>query len=309
MLILTYTTMIILKQFEVALDIPNCIMFYSDPSNLITRLRMEFKGKCHGGALIRDITRVIDKGFCTMTQDGNPTFGTVSVRFEAEVDLFLPFEIINGVEIIGVTATTIMCNTANATIFMSMDDRLRPLRKGQLISVRVGDTRYTKGNNKVTINAIPLLPSPEYNVYRVLPPRDLTILEDVQKRIKAEEAAKKSGGQAWMVFDKILDAYNTPSKPAGKIIPLSEISTLTSGYICRDPKVGSNATAVHYEDFPNDPNAKLVPVACLDEACTAILEDYCARLRTAREMAATYSTEKLITDHANLWRIFKSVKV
>jgi hypothetical protein len=39
-----------------------------------------------------------------------------------------------------------------------------------------------------------------------------------------------------------------------------------------------------------------------------MLEDYCAHLRTIREMIDIYSSEKLLLDHRNLWQIFKKNK-
>lgn len=303
--------MIILREFEVGMNISDTIMFYADDGNMLQVLRKIYTGKCLFGALIIEITRIIVASECMINQDGNPNFGTVSIKFEARADVYTYGEIINGVKIDNIGVDVITCSTPKASILIRTHSLLRYLKQGQIISVRVGAAKYTRSENKIAVSATPMLPSANYNVYRIAPVSDNVdnVLKDVRERIAAEEAAKITtghGNDVWKMFDTLLYAYKTPQKPIGKVISIADLPAQAIGeYICRDPRLGSDASVCILDELPAD--ATLTPMINFDATLSALLEDYCACLRTIREMIEIYKGP-LVAEHNNLWKIFVASK-
>lgn len=319
--------MIITKEFEVGMNITDTIMFFADENNLLRALRKIYTGKCLFGANIIEILRVIKQSECMINQDGNPNFGTISVVFEASAEVFVPGEIINGVKIDNIGVDVITCSTPRTSIIIRAHPMLRYLRAGQIISARVGMARYTRGESKISVSAMPMLPTAACNIYRIGPVSAdvMAVLNDVQKRIEFEEKEKKNIAPAvWKMFDTLLYAFKTPQKAAGTIPfkevldNLTEFTTLNDAkFIFRDPKLGSEPAVCVYESSESntnpshptgDPNVKLAVMPNFDATLLVLLEDYCARLRTIREMSTIY-TGPLVTEHENLWKIFIANKI
>lgn len=324
--------MLIKKIIQTGVDITDPIKFAADPHALINLLAATYEGKCYAGCLVEKVLRVVEESECRINQYGYPNFGTTHVAFEVSATVFSEGEIINGCIVQNRNVSGVMiCSHPKAAIIMPVHKNLESIQNGQIISVRVGHARYGIGTNKIAINARPLLPSPKATLFRV-PPRAAAetnpatpgpIIERLSKTMTDEtanmEALRTKSSKAWDTFDQLLYAYTQlQSKPAGaKAIDISDpaevLKALTNGsaqYIVRDPRHGlSSPVAYVYESLPEDDNYTLVETATPVNIVASVVGDYTDYIRTIREMIETYNTEELLSNHRNLWLIFKKAKV
>ncbi len=313
----------ILKVLEVGINIQNCIGIYADEDNIRQILVDRYEGRCFKGCFIKTVEKILKTGRCMINQDGDPSFGTISVIFEATVIMYVNGEIINGCVVKNRDARGVLvCNTEYASIMVSPHDLLVSVVKDQIISVRVGATRYNGSSNKISIGAVLYLPNQETIIYKmngILSEPVKATLTNVLERIQYEEdEMEKLRGKAWEVFDGLLYAYKEPQKqPAVTLMNIKDIAKTgfksTNYYISRDPKIHPSTPSVYvYTSIPESANAstiKIVEELSASNVILILLEDYCSHLRTIREMVEIYNTEKLINDHKNLWSIYKKNKL
>ena len=211
-----------------------------------------------------------------------------------------------------------------SSIMLNSHKSLESIQKGQIISVRVGASRYSQGSKKVSINAIPYLFSKTRVVYKLNRPIERPeLFENVLKRIKYEEGeVSKLNTKAWDTFNQLLYAWKEEPKNAPHTVNLIELASGQTKYkyISRDSRIlGSTPLAYVYDEPPLDASVKEVGANDIDlitkeinhftdEVILTLLEDYCGHMRTVREMVEIYSTPDLLAAHGNLWLLFKKSK-
>jgi DNA-directed RNA polymerase subunit E'/Rpb7 len=316
--------MLINKVIIVGLDIQNTINLHSDRDRKIMNILEEkFVGRCDKASYIKSINKVIEISDCVINQDGAPTFGTLSVRFEVTAIVYLPGEIINGCEVVNKDKRAIICATENASILLSADEKLESVQKGQKISVRVAvSPRYNIGASKMSVSAVPYLFIDTPVLYKVPPlTSDIkTYLQPVMKRVQMEEArseeAKQKNGKAWEFFNQLLYAYKEEQKVPSGVSEIDVTKILDKfpkeiKYLSRDPRINMSMPLVYgYTDLSGAPaNAKVRSGAPAKDILLMMLDDYVNHLRTVREMIEIYGSAQMLESHKNLWLIFKKAKI
>jgi len=313
--------MIIKKNIEVAVDISDPIGLYTDPNNILYILANKFEGRCYRGCYITKINRIIRMGDCIINQDGSPNFGILPVIMEVTAVVYSAGEVINGAVVQNKDKSGIItCNTDTACILLMGHTLLSSITSGQIISIRVRESKYSQGSDKISISAIPYLFANKSAVYKLGPlSSDFKVLaEGVMERITAEEEARdtlqKTKALPWRFFDNILYGYSTEQKPPPGATPVG-IMDIINGvkspiYISQDERLnGSSAQVYAYtkEQFPE----KSITLFEIPPDCVMLnlLESYCGHLRTIREMIEIYNTEALVASHRNLWQIFKKARL
>lgn len=309
--------MLIKKNIEVCIDVKDCIGLYTSDDNIIRILADKYEKRCFRGCYIVSVDRVLRRGDCVINQDRDPTFGTIPVIFEVTAVTYAVGEIINGCVVQNKDKTgTIICKTDIANIILKAHPLLMSITRGQFISVRVGHVRYNQASPRVSINAVPMLPPSRVVVYEFapIPAADLSLLGDVLGRIGEEvekaNKIKKDKPRAWTAFDQMIYAYGAAQTPpeSAAVARLTDLPrAAVGGYVSRDPRIrGTEDEYYVYTEPPAD--AILRKGISPAGVAIALLEDYCAALRTVREMTEIYS-EDIIETHKNLWQIFKKAKL
>lgn len=314
--------MLIKKNIEIGIDVQNPINIFTDPENIKHILEDRYEGKCYRGCYIKKINRILRIGDCVINQDGSPNFGTIPVIMEVTAVAYAVGEIINGCVVQNKDKSgIIICSTDIASIMLLSNKSLESITKGQTISIRVAGVRYNQGSSKISINAIPYLFTNKPIIYKVnaITEKDKLLLDNVLERITTEEEEmsklKKENPRAWETFDQLLYAYKEEQKTPAGARTLNILDIVSKGldqkviYLSRDPRINLSSPNVYGyvdEKFPEDSIKKYeVPTS---NALLLLLEDYCAHLRTIREMINIYGTEEMLNSHRNLWQIFKKSK-
>lgn len=304
----------IITSLVVGLDIKDCIGVCANDEAIMGILVNKYESKCYMGMFIEKVNSVKVQGECIINQHGAPTFGTMSIICEVTAIKYPAGEVINGCVVENKDKSgVIICGTNIAKIMLASHPSFESVTKGQIISVRVGSTKYWPGANMISVNAIPYLPSVKFSVYKLdVAANDKLLLDDVLARIEYEEAQakdiKKTNVKAWDFFDQLLYAYASGQKaPKGATeVNINELLKPTgkARYVSRDPRINLSLPIVYeYKEADAD------SIVGSGNVLVAIFEDYCSHLRTIRELIDVYSTGELITAHKNLWQIFKKNKV
>jgi DNA-directed RNA polymerase subunit E'/Rpb7 len=319
--------MIITKTIETGINLEDAIGMNANQSeNIKNILIRQYEGKCFRGCLIKKFKRIREISDCPINQDGISCFGIINVIFEVTAIEYARGEIINGCVVNNNQKNgLIVCSTDNASIILSAGKQLESIQKDQKISIRVTKAKYNIGAKKIAVSAVPYLFSKHVYVYKA--PADSNIDNDVKEylalmlqNIKEEQSLAekiKTAGKSWEFFEKLLYAYGEDQKtPAGVI--MKTIDELLSGkgsvgdkYIYRDARINPATPNVYISnEYPSEINVNmLVEGLSLRDILLTLCDDYFNHLRTIREMTEIYNTEKLLTDHKNLWLIFKKAKL
>lgn len=314
--------MLIIKVISIALDIQNCINLYTDPDNIRQILINKYEGRCIAGCYVKEIGRILKTGDCIINQDGQPTYGTIPVIFEVTAIVYAAGEVINGCVVKNRNRLTgvLVCNADVASVMVAAHPALESVTQGQIISVRVAAVKYTISANKVSVSAVPYLFINAPVLYKMGPVTSpmIKIATDVLERIKYEEeqAAELKGSKLkeWTFFDQMLYAYKErqPAPTGAKIVDIRSIlETGAAMYIARDISLNLSEGVVYMygadSKLPADYNVR--DDLKTENVIIIMLEDYCAHLKTIREMIKIYSTSDLLLSHRNLWQIFKKAKL
>lgn len=312
--------MIITKVVEVGLDISNPIDIFADiEGNLMSILVSEYENRCFRSCFVRKVLRILQYSECVIAQEGDRCNGKMNVKFEVEAIVYHRGEIINGCIVKNKDRSgVIIAASPNASIFLNTHPSLATVAVGQIISVRVGNAEYRHGYSAVSVNAIPFIFTKEYPVYYMprdtLTPEELEFLRDPLTKIEAEEQllaeiSKKNAKQKEF-FETLLYAYKADQPAPPKAVAIDVLAAVRKnsglgGYLARDHRLRPNTPQVYKyasaKEVPNDDAAKIRKEIAPVDAILTILEDYASTLRTVREMMTIYNSEKLMTDHKNVW--------
>jgi len=304
------------KLITVSIDVKNPINVCSNLNvNVLNILKDKYEGKCYKGALILRIVAISAISDCYIGQLGAPSFGTIDVMFEAEVLYYNEGEIITGCTIVNKDNLSITCITDNACIMLA--NTMPSLVKDQKITIRVAKSLYKIGSNKISVNAVPFLPSKKYHIYRIVVNPTINLgeyLQPIRDLIVAEEAQIVENN-ARKFFEHIIYAYKELAQPSGKTVTVEAAIKSISGenppiYIARDTRMSPLKGELQlYEKAPEDPNGVVFAVELpAHEALLRLLEDHYGVLKAVREMVDIYSGEKDFAAHKNLWAIYAKLK-
>jgi hypothetical protein len=314
--------MIIEKTLSLSLDIHDVIGLYTDLHNNLMQILVDrYEGRCYAGCHISKVNTIHRVGECVINQDGSPTFGTIPVICTVTAVVFACGEVINACVVKNKDKATgaLICDTPVASIIVNHNPVFESITTGQIISTRVVDCRYVISSRKISVSAVHFTFSVSPAAYQLAPatPEDIAMLSDVLERIKYEEAEavkmKATNAQAWSTFNQLLYAYQAVQPPPSGATVV-DIKTLlatpqpTYAWISRDNRLDLSTSSAYVYDAPPFPN-NVRAVTGTPGVHLHLFEDYCAHLRTIREMVETYSTDALITSHRNLWQCFRKTKI
>ncbi len=314
--------MLITKLISIGVNIQNCIGLFTDANNLKSIIKEKFEGKCFRCCLVKSVDRIVRVSDCVINQEGSPNYGVINAIVEITGIVYGPGEIINGCTVTNKgDHGVIICSTEHASIIIQSHRTLESIQPGQKISIRVGQTRYGIGASKIAVNAVPFIPTATHAVYK-MPAEAVNkaLLIDVIERIKDEEsqaeALRITNPNGWDTFNQLLYAY-TEKQPTPKGVKAVSVFDIVDSkpdgeiYISRDPRLDL-ATPMVYQYANNDaiPVGQFVaPMLTANQLAILMLEDYCAHLRTIREMLEIYSTPEMVDLHKNIWLIFRKAKL
>lgn len=324
--------MYITSPIRFTINVSDCIGIFVTEDNIIKTFKKIYENICFSQHYIVSINHIMRLSECVINKDGSPNFGTITGICDTTSIKYAPGEIINGCTVVPAGSNSdsiILCETDIADIALLRCPELNSITSGQKISIRVGMVQYNHGVSKIAINAIPYSINKTPIIYAInakikefvnYKKDNKKFFDDILTRITDEkeqmELLKKNNSKAWNTFNQLLYAYKTPQNAPDNVAVKDINDILTNGcdkniYLSRDPRLNLSDPLVYVyhsqSDFPSD--SMLISNHSPTDVILLLMEDYCAHLRTIREMIEIYNTEEIISNHANLWRMFTSSKI
>lgn len=290
------------KDIQVGLDLSNYTLIYQDPENTILDiLRKKFINKCYQGCYIVDINRIVQRSECRINQDGEPSFGTISVVFEAEIIVYSPGEIITGCEFKKrIEQSNILCASEYANIYINSVPLYDSIRVGQIIPICVVNVKYEIGG-KISINGIIFIPSkPLLLSYPLGEVKDNRLIANLQETVDEEEKLSKACQVAHPELYKFFDElFHIGSTKAG---------TNIFDYIKNPTKPWGVKKSLNTLDiFPADSaEGRALNELTPKNTLVNIVQKYVEYKRLVRESVIIYKNK--MDEHNNIWMIYKMVK-
>ena len=297
------------KVLECTLNIENALVVFSNlKENLLHILADKFEGRCYQNLLIKNIVSIIRNSEGIFNNLSNECIVTMHVIFKAEGISFAPGNVVVGCKVIHKNPNIVLGQTEDASVTMANSKELAPITIGQFIPVRVLEVLYTIYNNRISIRVEPYIPSKTFRIYEIngsVPVEKLTEFQMiVTDEIAAFSKLKGSNASAVDFFSKIIHPHAEPSV-AEPLVEFASMQANFKGWYGRDSRLAIGvAGVVHYDEAPEGEVITGSPVTMLENLVT----DYVSQLRLVRELVEFYSTQKLLQDHRNLWKVLSQVK-
>lgn len=315
--------MITKKIFQVGLDISRIDLLARPDANFMNILVDRFEGYCYKSCYVKKILRIIKRSECVVSQNDLDAHSGASITFEAEVEVLLPGEVINGCKVEKKNAHGVMiCTRDNLVAGIMPNPLFDSVAEGQLISIRIIGCKYQIGQPRITAQAVPYMyqNGTIFHLTDALTPEDIEYLAPALENAREEETKLgEINAASAKAFGNLLHAYAKPQKPPTgakevKITDTKALSGLTNIYVVRDNRADL-ATPTAYV-YTNDtdvqkayPGVEVNTLTAARGIALNLIHDYINHIRTIREMATIYNTPALFESHKNLWKIFKKTKL
>lgn len=302
----------------VGIDITYPLDIFADAeTNLLNILAEKYEGKCFSNYFITKVNKIIRRSEC-LIQSGCDTFGSMNMIIEVDAIKYNQGDIITGCVIRNKDKSgIIIAVTPTCAVCLDAQDIFNVLKQDNIITVRVGLSKYHPGSDKININAYPFLPEKKRIIYYISNetkdvPDDL--YKDMLNRINAEEKRvaelKKTNSKGWDFFYNLFYPYKAKQNIGKdeKTLSVKDVVDikLAAGYYTRDPKIHMADPLIVFS--PDKSDGKLVDNFGPSVCKMALLKSYLDGMTVIREHVEIYN-EKLLKEHVPLWTMYTKQKM
>ena len=271
----------------------------------LNELVRTYEGKCFRRKFIRKIISIIERSSCTVLFNP-PGSGRISVRFQAEVDIYPSGSIIPNCEIQQLDRQgRIFLKKDNIYIQIRANKELMGLAKNNTLNIRVSGRGafYKPFSENITTNGHAYIyPSMDSNIYEVT-----TSGVELQEYPELDLSDVNN-----MKFYNLLYMYKkAPKAPKGaKLVSLHDLVKLTKKVWVQRPPQINNADPVVYvwEKAPTMADLNIVS----GEDPTVLLNGFILEITEHRnaiiEMAGKYDTKTKYEANKKVWQLYNQYK-
>jgi len=152
--------MFINKTFDIILNITNINeIFNKDINNTIFNLvKKKYSKKCFMGVYIEDINRILNRSLIESNQSSLNGSFNIYIQFESKCIIYCPGEIIFNMEVKDTINNIISCTNENISAIIKLNKINFELKKGQIIPIIVGKSKFITGSDTIQVNSYPFIP-------------------------------------------------------------------------------------------------------------------------------------------------------
>lgn len=315
--------MITNKIFQIGVDVHKIDLYSNPEKNLMNVLMDRFEGYCYKSCFIHKILRIIKRSECVIDQNDLDAFGKVSIQFEAEVEIILKGDIINGCKVERKNAYGItICTRDNLVIGFTPHPMFNSVAEGQLMSIRVIGCKYQIGHPQITANGTPFMyaQGEVFKITEAMDDNDVKYLQAANAKVATEKVLFDGMNAALRTtFSALLCAYKTqPKMPRGAskidINDTTALKKIKDAYIVRDYREDLTKPVAYVYKNAEDvaaayPDARIESLLPTRGVVLNVIHEYANYMKMVREMADIYNTPDAFLKHKNMWKIFKKLKL
>ena len=296
------------KTIATQVDIKDMEQLYSGDIDLVVRNMLEdrYKGKCYNSCLITDILD-IERGHAKINTPAGTGQGYVDVQCKVEAIEYMKGEcVLCKVEEI-TKYGYIICKSVDGkgTAILQRTKDIKSVKTGQVIPVRVIESRYGISRESISINGTFYKLPKNSNIFKIGPlsKSDKTELDVFIKDMTHIEAQlKKQKNQLVKFFNDLLYPFKgSPQKGKADMKKM-----LAAGFVSKSEKLDKS--------LPNVEVLKKIPkdVVVIEEdplvVYKALFNEYVLHMHALISLCEYFSDTKLKNSHKNVWDSYKAWK-
>lgn len=337
------------KQYTETIDVTDPENYCAAPERyILTELRRRFEGRCHKGAFVLRILRVVRRSDCRLVSTNLTAQGFVAVEFVAEVSVVAMWDILTGVAVADRSPLIIGKTTVEGDTIVAFHatPEVATVRVGQTVSVRVLRVQYNPNQPCATAAGSFLTCDKAAPAYRIaeggFSAADARALAPLAARVRdllaarAALAAARPGEVAF--FEALLYAYpRVPGGaeatvetrdappwvgPAAFPLPADAAAANLLDVVSRAGDAGvagvwARDLAIHRASplAARVPPGADVPAGWAEPvdanprtAFAEMLTTVHGFLKAINEMVAVYDTPRMVEDHKNVWLVMRAAQ-
>jgi hypothetical protein len=309
--------MIIIKLFDVILNIKDVNILFAINKNqqIFELVKQKYSNICYLESYIIQINKIVNRSLIESNQNDLDCSFNVYVQFEAECLVLNKNEIILDMEIQDNINNNIILKKDNMLAFIKNNKDIQTFNKGDKIPIIVGKAKFTTGSNKISINAYPMIPILNNNIYyykinKITDNDKKQLHELIIKYIEMEEERKKDinkqKNNKWDYFDNLIYPFNKDNTNN----EIKEYKTL-------------DLLSLNYNDniiFINSNINMSKCLICIDNNITNYIEDnsililyellkkYYLHIKLINDLSEMYNTNDMINNNIDIFNIYSKYK-
>jgi hypothetical protein len=305
--------MIIDKTFIVWLEISDMSVIYSplDTKEICKKILAEkYENKCYNSCLILKIGDIseIEHSMMSVIYDDLDAPIRLSVKFTAQVLIYQEGEIITNCKIQKIESNGVIFAESKGANIRFSDNGItgESIGVGDIIPLTVKLSRYIIGMNKISIYAVPFIPSfPDDVSYLVSEElTDETKIRKILSMINTEEKEIKNLDRTIVdFFNNLLYPYNNYKEPTEPIKTLEDFKSIRNGYVSRPLCLKRDRFSFIHGNKPY--KNSIVLENTMNNIAQIFLSEHLQYLLKIKELATTYNTTEKFQKNMRIWKIYK----
>lgn len=183
------------KIYEVIMNLSPVEMFSNINQVIMSKLNMEYKGKCKGNALILEITGIIKRSMVKISKSSLEGNGNVNIMFSANVIIYEKNDILPLCNIVSISKdNSIICKyDDHAVVELRGNASHSKLKENQKIPVITIKAKYTLSRQNIVIYGFPYIPQFRFLIYKFSSnPKEMSMeeMKIYEKKLQDLEEAK-----------------------------------------------------------------------------------------------------------------------
>ena len=317
--------MIINKVFDIILNITNINdIFNRDINNTILNMvKRKYNNKCFFGVYIIDITKILNRSLIESNQsDLNGSFN-IFIQFEGKCIIYNTGEVIFNMEIKENINNMVPCtNNDNILAIIKLNKINFEFKKGSLIPIIVGKSKFVTGSDTIQINSYPFIPIVDnkkvyYKINNISDETYSKLNEFIEQYINVEEEVKhnilSNNNNKWEYFKNLIYPFkNNKSKDIIKsenYIDILELKKMNNSIIHLNNEVDLSERLVNIYKDTNALN-EITEFIEDDEYIILynILKKYYLYLNAINQLSTIYNTDIKIKNNEHIFNFYIKYK-
>ena len=317
--------MIISKTFEVTLNITNINdIFNRDINNTILNMvKRKYNNKCFMEVYIVDIVKILNRSLIRSNQsDLNGSFD-IDIQFEGKCIIYNTGEIIFNMEIKENINNMVPCtNNENILAIIKLNKINFDFKKGSLIPIIVGKSKFVTGSDTIQINSYPFIPIVDnkkvyYKINNITEDTYNKLNEFIEHYINVEEEVKNTilskNNNKWHYFKELIYPFkNNKSNDIIKsdnYINLLDLKKMNNSIIHLNNEVDLSERLINVYKDKNALNE--ITEFIEDDNYTilySILKKYYLYLNAINQLSTIYNTDSEIKKNEHIFNFYIKYK-
>jgi hypothetical protein len=207
----------ITKIFDIILNIDNINILFSNniESYILQLIEQKYLNKCYIESYIIKINKILNRSLIESNQNDLNCSFSVCIQFEADCIIFSKNEVILNMVVQENINNNIIAKNDFIISMIKNNKDIDFLKKGSIIPIIVGKSKFTTGSNKITINSYPFIPIHHHIVYykikNITDNDKLQLQDSIINYINIEENRKTTiineKNNTWDYFNELIYPY------------------------------------------------------------------------------------------------------